>query len=167
MYSISEQLQTNMNNLFNAYFKSLTFYKIKDKDMHSLYYSRIRTQTMSGYNYVIVTIKLDNNVPGTKKSLNQLDWDIIQTRELKEEYLIEKCELVIPKKIKDVVSHINLVKNPKNPSDTKMTKYMVENNQYPFAAAIIHKKDSEHYPPILPLDMAIHSFKLLIMKLND
>ena len=167
MGSISEQLQSNMNRIFNEYFSSLTFYKIKDKDANSLYYSRVKSQTMSGYNYVILTVKLDNNVPGTKRRIQQLDWDNIQTRELKEEYLIEKCDLTVSKQISNVVSHINLVKNADSPSDPKMTQYMVENNQYPFAAAIIHKRDHEHYPSILPLDMAIKSFKLLIMKLND
>lgn len=160
--TLSEQLNNVTNKLFNEYLESLIFYKIKENGgLYSLYYSRIKTQTMSGYNYIIATVNQDNNIPGTSKKITELDWVTLQSRELSEEYLIRPCNLVVTKSIENIFSQIILTK--KN-SSSEITTYTVENEQYPFEAGIIHKKDYETYPDRIPLNTAIKSFKLLIMK---
>lgn len=161
--SINSQLNAATNELFNEYFSSLTFHKIKENGEYSLYYSRVVTQTMSGYKYVIATVNRDTNIPGTKKKIKNLDWVTLQTRELRDEYLIKPCELVVTRSIENIFSQIMLTLKSRTDS---LTTYDIENNQYPLEACLIHKKDYDMYPDRLALNTAIKSFKFLLMKLD-
>jgi hypothetical protein len=163
MVQMIKQLYYTTDKLFNEYFHNLTFYKTKDNGLYSLYHSRILSQTMSGHKYVIITVQLDNNVNGTQKNIKELDWVSIQTRELKEEYIMKSCKLMPSKDVINIFNHIFLNKLNTN---NHLTSYSLENNQYPIEGAIIHNKGCEVYPDRLTLDSAIRSFKFLLMKLE-
>lgn len=82
--------QTSSNDevykIFISYYNNPAMTKTRDTDKHSVYMTRIHSLLANTQKYLIAMVHKDNISIGTEKNMNQLDWDVFQTRSLVEKH---------------------------------------------------------------------------------
>ena len=161
-YDLDIQLKNNVYYLFKEYYNDLKMIKIKDSETYSLYYAKIHSMLKSLKRYIIVTVPLDINVPGTIRMLNDMKWIALQAREIDDDYKMETQHYTPTRYAMNNMSSINIVKTKIQPT-TKSTSYEIDNNQLPIKLVMLHTSSSTSYPDRMPLEWALKEFKIVII----
>ena len=73
---------TNIYTLFTDYFDNPLCTKIEDKNGYSIYMAQLDSMLGTTYRYLIVMVQQDVHFKGNRISLDQLPWEVFQTRAL-------------------------------------------------------------------------------------
>lgn len=163
--SIENQLRNSVYQLFNDYYPNLQLTKIKDKDgIHSVYYAKIKSQINIGFRYIVVTIPVDNFIPGYTQPLYGMKWNSFQTRILNQEYKMPIQSIKNPNKdVADYFSNLKFNQSSRQDIATYYKSKMLECD-----LLLLHSlknPDGSVYPQSIDLRSALDSYMCVVSML--
>lgn len=138
-------------NLFGEYFNYPKMVKIKDVKNYSMYGVKINISLGIEFRYILVFVDKDKYPVGYSQDFLKLNWIILQTRTLEDDYKI-KVHDYIPKRLSEMNSNIKLV-------DTKYN-YKVEN--LPINITLLSKNGGYEYLSNGTLISAIETYQTIV-----
>lgn len=147
--------------IINKYFENLLFFKVEEKDGFAVYMARIADQLISdGSKYVIAFVPLHLAVK-VQAHLNELAWQNLQTRTVKQSYRIPAQRWSIPQGVPFL--RFNLVSRHD-------THTLYKSEQVPFELLMMHnekKKTKFQYYPTIHLPAGLVSYGCVLHYIGD
>lgn len=145
-------------NIIDQYFNSPIMTKLKDDNNESFYFSKIQTQLLNEYRYIIAVLPQDNYPIGKRTYLKNLNWHSFQTRTLKQNH--ELSSISYHSNILDNY-HINVINRKEN-----YTTYSSEDFPNIQIHVLITSNNMYEYPEHATLSNALEKYQTLINILN-
>lgn len=141
----------------NAYFQSLEFYLVEQKNIegvsYSLYVAKIYSLLADGQRYVMLFVPA-SSTDVAKSHISVLPWESLQTRVLQKDYNIPMQRLNIKNNREDIIQVIG---------KTQTCTYY--GSHLPLQFALLHnpkKKSLEQYPDKLLVSQALQTFSCVV-----
>jgi hypothetical protein len=138
-------------NIFAKYFNNPKMVKIKDVKNYSMYGVKINIISGIEYRYILVFVEKDKNSVGYPEDFLNLNWIVLQTRTLQDEYNIPVHDY-IPRRIPELECNIKSI-------DTNYN-YMVE--KLPIKITLIPKNGGLEYHSSGTLLSAIETYQTIV-----
>lgn len=146
----------NIYTLFVNYFDNITLTKVKNQENLGVWMARINSMLKKGYYYLIAITENDDENIGSTKSLEDIEWTCLQTKNLEEYHNLPTQGYTI-KREDPFNSKIEI-----NKRDKKFSEYTC--SKFPSVKiTLIHTKDIEYeFSNSGTINAAIETFNTLI-----
>ena len=147
----------DIHNLTSTYFNNPIMIKLKDENNESYYFTKIQTQLLNSYRYIIAITPIDNHPINKRTYLKNIPWISLQTRTLKTKYDIPS--ITYYSNVFDDY-HIQVI-------DRKKTYTTYTSNDFPIQIhVLVTSTNLFEYPEHATLSNALEKYQTLINIIN-
>lgn len=142
--------------IINAYFKSLVFTRIEEKQGYAIYGAGVNSGISGGIGRYVLVFVPSHLAVLSRAKITDLAWTNIQTRELRDSYRLKKQVLKLSHTLPNIELHIIS-------RDKKSSTYIADG--FPFEIVLLHnpkKKSAYQYNNKMMLSSVLDTYQCVI-----